>query len=510
MYNDFWGFRESPFGLSPDPAFLYESAQHQEALANLTYGVENKKGLIVLTGEVGTGKTMLLRCLQKSLEGRPVELACLLNPRVTVDQFFELIAYDLDLQCERTSKTEVLYALNEVLTEQANNGWTTALIVDEAQKLSWDVLEEIRLLGNLETLHGKSLQIVLAGQPEFDRKLDARNLRQLKQRIVLRCTLRAFTEAETREYIPSRLKQAGMPEPTVFPPDLLAEIHAQSHGIPRLINVICDNLLLTAFALQSKVATTEMLAEVIRDLHLGAGASATGRSRHFAERASHAALVRRNAAMARLGTARPRFSGKKRTDPEDQPQFRLAVTPWNEMPGAADQAAPESPVPIPEPESRLKVTVARTATKIRRATLVWLTALACVSLMAPFSKPVLRRLVVLTAAVSSSGHTGTALVVPANANAELRTDVYDAPPKPLRIDPVEYTPTARYAGFRGKVFVVVRVDPQGRVTGVEFTAPTAYDLDGPVRDIARRWRFKPALHEGETVEGRIVVQVPFK
>jgi TonB family protein len=419
---------------------------------------------------------------------------------------------------------------------------------------------------------------VLAGQPEFDRRLDARNLRQLKQRIVLRCALRPFTEAETREYVPTRLKQAGMPDQTVFPPDLLVEIHVHSRGIPRLINAVCDNLLLTAFALQSKVATTEMLAEVIQDLHLGADARSTVWSRHFAERGSNAVLARRNrtllnnAAMDRLGTERPRLAGKKRnpgferttpaapgaeqssppvglhascdgetkdppsqsrsrTDAEDRAQFRFEVKPWNQMAETTDQASPESPVPISETkertESRFKVmtkrvsltlaaaartvaAVAETAAKTRRTTLVWLTALACVSLIAPFSKPVLRRLAVRAAAVSWGGHTQTAVVEPANANARIRTNADDVPPRPLRIDPAEYTPTARYAGFRGKVFVVVRVDPQGQVTGVEFTAPTAYDLDEPVREVARRWRFKPALRDGETVESRILVQVPFK
>lgn len=268
MYNAFFGFKESPFNLTPDPAFLYRSRQHEEALANLIYGVQSRKGFVVLTGEVGTGKTTMLECLRDFLAARRIDFAFLFNSRLTVEQFFELIAYDLDLRCTRTSKAEVLIALNQLLIQNANDGRTTVLIIDEAHNLEWDVLEEIRLLGNLESRRSKLLQIIMAGQPELDRKLDAPSLRQLKQRIALRCTLRPFEEAETVEYIRTRLARAGMSEPTVFPPEVLREIHVRSQGIPRLINAICDNLLLTAFALESRVATLEMLDEVSEDMRL--------------------------------------------------------------------------------------------------------------------------------------------------------------------------------------------------------------------------------------------------
>ncbi|MGD0201554.1 MAG: AAA family ATPase [Bryobacteraceae bacterium] len=268
MYNAFFGFKESPFNLTPDPAFLYRSQQHEEALANLIYGVESRKGFVVLTGEVGTGKTTMLQCLQDLLAAHRIDFAFLFNSRLTVEQFFEMIAYDLDLRCARTSKTEVLIALNQLLVQNASEGRTTALIVDEAHNLEWDVLEEIRLLGNLENRRGKLLQIVLAGQPEFDRKLDAASLRQLKQRVALRCMLNPFCEPETFEYIRTRLAKAGMPEQTVFPPDLLTEIHLRSQGIPRVINAICGNLLLTAFAMESRVATLKMLDEISEDIRL--------------------------------------------------------------------------------------------------------------------------------------------------------------------------------------------------------------------------------------------------
>jgi len=268
MYNAFFGFKESPFNLSPDPSFLYRSPQHEEALANLIYGVQSRKGFIVLTGEVGTGKTTMLQCLRDFLESQRIEFAFLFNSRVTVEQFFEMIAYDLNLRCQRTSKTEVLFALNNLLIQQANSGRTTVLIVDEAHNLSWEVLEEIRLLGNLETRHGKLLQIILAGQPELDRKLDAPDMRQLKQRIVLRCHLCPLEESEAIEYIVTRMNRAGMPNQTVFPADVLPEIYLRSQGIPRVINAICDNLLLTCFALEQRVATLDVLDEVCADMRL--------------------------------------------------------------------------------------------------------------------------------------------------------------------------------------------------------------------------------------------------
>ena len=268
IYNAYFGFSENPFNISPDPEFLYRSPQHEEALANLIYGVRSRKGFIVLTGEVGTGKTTMLECLRDYLESQRVEFAFIFNSRLTPDQFFEMMAFDFDLQCNRKSKPEVLFALNELLIKQAERGRTSVLIVDEAHNLDWEVLEEIRLLGNLETRQGKLLQIILAGQPELDRKLDASNLRQLKQRIVLRCTLNPLTPEEVIAYIETRLARAGMPNQSVFPPDVLEEVYKRSRGIPRLINLLCDNLLITAFAMEQRVSTVDMLDEVCEDLRL--------------------------------------------------------------------------------------------------------------------------------------------------------------------------------------------------------------------------------------------------
>ena len=268
MYNAFFGFKQNPFNMSPDPSFLYRSLQHEEALANLIYGVQSRKGFIVLTGEVGTGKTTMLECLRGFLGAQQIEFASLFNSRLTVEQFFEMLSYDLDLRCDKHSKTEILLTLNSVLVERASAGRTTVLIVDEAHNLGWDVLEEIRLLGNLENRRGKLLQIILAGQQELDTKLERPEFRQLKQRIALRCALRGFDLEESAAYVNSRMARAGVNDQSIISGSLIEEVHRRSQGIPRLINAICDNLLLTAFAMESKVATLEMLDEVTADMRL--------------------------------------------------------------------------------------------------------------------------------------------------------------------------------------------------------------------------------------------------
>ena len=268
MYKSFFHLDSTPFADSPDPRFLVRMEHTREALATLEYGIGAHKGFIVLTGEVGTGKTTMLECLRDFLNAQQIAFASLFNSRLTVEQFFEMLAYDLDLRCNRLSKTETLLSLNNMLLERASVSRTTVLIVDEAHNLEWDVLEEIRLLVNLENRKGKLLQIVLAGQQELDRKLDAPEFRQLKQRISLRCALRGFDLDETVAYVNSRMARAGLKDQTVFTPQLLEEIHYRAQGIPRVINAICDNLLLTAFAMESRIATTSMLDEVAADMRL--------------------------------------------------------------------------------------------------------------------------------------------------------------------------------------------------------------------------------------------------
>ncbi len=293
MYNAFFGFTQNPFNMSPDPSFLFRSLQHEEALANLIYGVQSRKGCIVLTGEVGTGKTTMLECLRDFLSSQHIAFASLYNSRLTVEQFFELLAYDLDLRCNRLSKTEVLLSLNHLLIERAAAGSTTVLIVDEAHNLEWDVLEEIRLLGNLENRRGKLLQMILAGQQELDTKLEQPEFRQLKQRIALRCALHGFKLQETVAYVNTRMALAGLVNQTVVGSELIEEIQFRSQGIPRLINAICDNLLLTAFAMESKIATLEMLDEVTSDMRLDyPGENPFQPDHDFAERISQQSPVR--------------------------------------------------------------------------------------------------------------------------------------------------------------------------------------------------------------------------
>lgn len=282
LYNAFFGFKENPFNLTPDPVFLYRSHQHEEALSNLIYGVQSRKGFIALTGEVGTGKTTLLECLRDFLTQNRIDFATIFNSRLTVAEFFEMVNYDLELRCNPPTKTQVLLALNDFLLHNMREGRTTVLIVDESQNLSWEVLEEIRLLGNLENRAGKLLQIIMAGQPEFDRILDDPTYRQLKQRVALRCTLRPFGESETQQYIYSRLSTAGAADPALLMPDhVVAEIHLRTQGIPRIINSVADNLLLTAFAMAEKQVTLEMLDEVSNDLRLEWGAQRVARERIF-------------------------------------------------------------------------------------------------------------------------------------------------------------------------------------------------------------------------------------
>jgi general secretion pathway protein A len=268
MYKAFFGLKQNPFNLSPDPSFLYRSAQHEEALANLIYGVKSTKGFIALTGEVGTGKTMMLECLRDYLDAEKIPFGFIFNSQLTPPQFFEMLAFDFDLKCDHHSKIAVLNALNERLLDGAGRGVTTVLIVDEAHNLEWNVLEEIRLLGNLENRKGKLIQVVLSGQPELDRKLDAPEYRQLKQRIALRCALQPFEEEETGRYIAWRLAQAGVPDQTIFPREIVVEIQVRTGGVPRIINVVCENLLTTAFALGSYIVTLPMLDEVSKDLRL--------------------------------------------------------------------------------------------------------------------------------------------------------------------------------------------------------------------------------------------------
>jgi type II secretory pathway predicted ATPase ExeA len=267
MYNEYFGFTEAPFSLTPDPRFSYTNALYQEAFATLRYGIEARKGFIVITGEAGTGKTTLLRRLMQSF-GRHVQTAYIYNPHVTLTELLRLILSDLGLASRTDDRLAMIAQLNEYLIKQLKHRNIVTLLVDEAQELSIEMLEEIRLLSNLETDTQKLLQIVLMGQPELERKLDEPELRQLKQRVALRCRLDPLPSNEVGEYISARLKAVGYSRKDLFHASAVEKIAAHSRGIPRIINIICDNALLIAFAASKKTVSAATIDEVARDLRL--------------------------------------------------------------------------------------------------------------------------------------------------------------------------------------------------------------------------------------------------
>ncbi len=266
MYLQFYELRDIPFSLTPDPRYLYFTASHREVMANLHYGIQHGKGLIVATGEVGTGKTTMLRAMLARLD-RSVLSSYIFNPGLTVTEFYQQIASDFSLG-HHGSKSELLMKLGRLLMMRHSRGLRTVLIVDEAQGLSRELLEEIRLLLNYETYTEKQLQIILAGQPELRSTLNSPELRQLKQRISLRCEIKPLKADDLPGYIRTRLKVAGASRLDLFTPDAIALIYRASEGIPRLINNICDNSLLTGFATNKKSITDEIIADVADSLDL--------------------------------------------------------------------------------------------------------------------------------------------------------------------------------------------------------------------------------------------------
>jgi general secretion pathway protein A len=270
MYQRFFELRETPFDLTANPKYLYLTPGHREALSNLEYGVSSAKGITLLLGEAGTGKTTLLQAALGSPLCRSVKPVFLCNPTLTRNEFVSTLARRFGLgERARSSKAELLEELEQVLLERRKGGQITALIVDEAQCMSDALLEEIRLLGNSETKVEKLLPVVLAGQPELRDRLNDSHLRQLKQRIALRCEIAPFTLNETANYITERIRIAGGEAATMFTRDAVILIHRQSRGIPRVINAICDNALLTGFAEGRRPVDVEIIEAVSRDFDLG-------------------------------------------------------------------------------------------------------------------------------------------------------------------------------------------------------------------------------------------------
>jgi general secretion pathway protein A len=268
MYKKFYGLKENPFNVTPDPRYLFPTGHTDEALACLTYGVLNHKGFILLTGEVGTGKTTLLNKLLESLRQQGVATAFVFNTRFNVPQFFDYVLADFGLPREPRLKSQMLLSLNQWLLDRFKAGSTTALLIDEAHNVSSELLEEIRLLTNLETSTEKLLQIVLSGQPELEHKLRRPDLRQLRQRITLRTKTYPLAPEETRQYIAQRLKVAGSDGRPVFTPEAVELIHRYARGIPRVINTLCEHALISGYADQRPVLGTEVIQEVAKEFEL--------------------------------------------------------------------------------------------------------------------------------------------------------------------------------------------------------------------------------------------------
>ncbi|MEE8580150.1 MAG: AAA family ATPase, partial [Myxococcota bacterium] len=265
MYTAFYGLREKPFALSPDPRFLFLAESHREALAHLLYGIDQGEGFIAVTGEVGTGKTTICRTLLDRL-GSETTVAFLFNPSSSATELLRAIASEFGLDSAGSQRGELGDQLNRFLLEEKRQGRRALLIIDEAQNLSADTLEQVRLLSNLETSSAKLIQILLLGQPELDRKLDSPSLRQLRQRVSVRWALMPMSPSETRDYVRHRLRvSAGAPR-EIFTPRALAEIYRRSRGIPRLVNVLCDRTLLAGYAEQTHQIGPRLVQSCAREI----------------------------------------------------------------------------------------------------------------------------------------------------------------------------------------------------------------------------------------------------
>ena len=268
MYLKFYGLREAPFSPTPDPKFLFQSARHREALAQLLYGVRERKGFIVLTGEIGTGKTTLLRTLLERLDGQ-TPVAYVHNSALQIEGLLEYVLHDWGVKSNATSHAQRLFSLNDFLIDQHREGKAPVLVIDEAQNLSIETLEAVRLLSNFETTNQKLMQILLVGQPELRDKLNAPELRQLKQRVGMRCHIGPLSPEETRLYIRHRLRVAGAADAGIFTDSAIQKITEYSNGTPRVINIVCDHCLLSGYADSKRRIDAPMVKEAIEYLEEG-------------------------------------------------------------------------------------------------------------------------------------------------------------------------------------------------------------------------------------------------
>jgi general secretion pathway protein A len=274
MYKEFFGLRANPFNVNPDPRYLFLTRHTEEALACLTYGIQSRKGFVLLTGEVGTGKTTLINKLMEWLRLQQVATAFIFNSRMDVPQFLDFMMADFGIPCDAVSKSQLLQRLYNWLLDRYRAGETAVLVVDEAQNLSDEVLEEIRMLTNLETFTEKLLQIVLVGQPELEQRLKQPQLRQLRQRLTLRAKTHPLNLEETKSYILQRLRIAGSNGDPIFDNDAMTAIFRYSQGIPRVINLLCEHCLVSGFVDQKKIIPVEVVDSVARDFDLTEGNAA--------------------------------------------------------------------------------------------------------------------------------------------------------------------------------------------------------------------------------------------
>ncbi len=268
MYQSFYNLKANPFRLTPDPHYVCMTAQHREALSGLIYSVCTRPGLTVLVGEAGTGKTTLLYSLLNLLEKRRFFPVLCTNPTLTREEFYDFLIMKFGVDCQSPLKSRRLEALEGKLRRSQADGRPSVLIVDESQRLTPELLEEIRLLLNLETPKEKLLQIIISGQPELTEILQRNELRQLKQRVSCICRLKPLTLEELKEYVEHRLSRAGLPGQKLFSDPVIELIHIYSQGIPRLVNSLCDSALQSGFAAQSRVITEGLLKEAAGDLDL--------------------------------------------------------------------------------------------------------------------------------------------------------------------------------------------------------------------------------------------------
>jgi general secretion pathway protein A len=264
MYCEFFGFSEKPFTITPNPQFIYLSEHHREAFAHLLYGIDSHAGFIAMTGEVGTGKTTVLRTLLSQLDPEKYSSALIFNPCRSGEQLLASICREFGVIPEEGNSFGYLDALNLYLLDQYQAGRTVVLVIDEAQNLTPDVLEQVRMISNLETVHDKLIQIILAGQPELDDLLKRHDLRQLNQRIAVRTRLTSMDRRDTAEYIRHRLKVSGYRAPGLFSAGAVKRIYRFSRGVPRLVNIVCEQALVMAWTMESSAVTPAIAARIIQ------------------------------------------------------------------------------------------------------------------------------------------------------------------------------------------------------------------------------------------------------